>query len=100
MRAELQRRAADVMRRVPILLAPTAPCVAPPQSDTEITIRGVTRPDRDVLLTCTVATTQFAAPVVSVPVGVHEGLPYGMQIVAPAHRDELAVEVAAACESL
>jgi aspartyl-tRNA(Asn)/glutamyl-tRNA(Gln) amidotransferase subunit A len=99
-RAELQRRAADVMRRVPILLAPTAPCVAPPQSDTEITIRGVTRPDRDVFLTCTVATTQFAAPVVSVPVGVHEGLPYGMQIVAPAHRDELAVEVAAACESL
>jgi Asp-tRNA(Asn)/Glu-tRNA(Gln) amidotransferase A subunit family amidase len=31
---------------------------------------------------------------------MHEGLPYGMQIVAPAHRDELAFEVAAAFELL
>jgi aspartyl-tRNA(Asn)/glutamyl-tRNA(Gln) amidotransferase subunit A len=99
-RAALRRHAAGAMRNVQILLAPTAPCVAPPRDQTQIEIRGVTRPDRDVLLSCVAPTAQFRTPVVSVPIGTHDGLPFGMQIIARPGQDELAVEVAAACESL
>lgn len=99
-RAKLRRRATEAMRQTPVLIAPTSPCIAPPGDQTEIEVRGVTRPDRDVLLSCVAPTAQFGTPVVSVPVGVHEGMPYGMQIVAPPGQDELAIELAAVCESL
>jgi aspartyl-tRNA(Asn)/glutamyl-tRNA(Gln) amidotransferase subunit A len=93
-RVELRRRADEALRRAPVLLAPTVPCVASPGEDTEITVRGVTRPDREVLLTCTAPTTQFGAPIVSVPVGTHEGLPYGAQIITSPGEELFAMQVA------
>jgi aspartyl-tRNA(Asn)/glutamyl-tRNA(Gln) amidotransferase subunit A len=93
-RAKLRRRATELMNDVPILIAPTSPCVPTPQAHTEITVRGVTRADRDVLLSCVVAPAQFAAPVASVPIGTQDGLPFGMQIIAAPGEDELALAVA------
>jgi aspartyl-tRNA(Asn)/glutamyl-tRNA(Gln) amidotransferase subunit A len=93
-RAALRRRAAEALKDTPILIAPTSPCVPPPQDQTEITIRGVTRVDREVLLSCVVAPAQLGTPVVSVPIGTHDRLPYGMQIIAPPGDDELALDVA------
>jgi Asp-tRNA(Asn)/Glu-tRNA(Gln) amidotransferase A subunit family amidase len=56
-------------------------------------------PLRVALLTCTIPFTQLGSPVVSIPIGSHTGLPYGMQIVGRPSGEALVLRVAAACEA-
>ncbi len=86
------------MTDVDALLAPSTPIVAPPRDATEVRIRGRTLPLRAALLLCTVPTSELGFPVVSVPIGSHEGLPFGMQIVGRPDSEALLLRIAAACE--
>jgi Asp-tRNA(Asn)/Glu-tRNA(Gln) amidotransferase A subunit family amidase len=90
---------AEKMQDLDVLLAPSAPCVAPPRDVTEVTVRGERRELRSALLACTLAPSQLACPVVSVPVGRRDGLPYGMQIIGRPSSERLVLRVAQACES-
>jgi aspartyl-tRNA(Asn)/glutamyl-tRNA(Gln) amidotransferase subunit A len=90
--------AAAKMATLDVMLAPTTPCVAPPQDVEEVTIRGVRHELRPALLSCVLGPSELACPVVSVPVGSHEGLPYGMQVIGPPHSEPLLLDVAGACE--
>ncbi len=89
---------ANTMRRLDVLLAPTAPFIAPPRVLTEVTIRGEQHELRSGLLGCTLAPSQLASPVVSVPIGRRDGLPYGMQIIGRPLSEPLLLRVAGACE--
>jgi aspartyl-tRNA(Asn)/glutamyl-tRNA(Gln) amidotransferase subunit A len=89
---------ADAIRRLDVLLAPTTPFVAPPRDVTEATIRGRQHELRSGLLGCTLAPSQLAGPVVAVPIGRRDGLPYGMQIIGRPLSEQLLLRVAAACE--
>jgi aspartyl-tRNA(Asn)/glutamyl-tRNA(Gln) amidotransferase subunit A len=90
--------AAQQMKGLDALLAPATPCVAPPQDSTEVNIRGVERELRSALLSCVVPPSELACPVVAVPVGSHEGLPLGMQIIGRPFAEPLLVSIAAVCE--
>jgi aspartyl-tRNA(Asn)/glutamyl-tRNA(Gln) amidotransferase subunit A len=90
--------AAQKMKELDALLAPATPCVAPIQDSDEVTIRGAQRDLRSALLSCVVPPSELACPVVAVPVGSHQGLPFGMQIVGRPMAEPLLLSIAAVCE--
>ena len=94
-RVAASRQFLSVFRQCDVLLTPAAPTPAPRIGDNTLTLRGV---DYDLRL----ATTRLVRPInlvgipaVSLPGGLAaNGLPLGLQILAPAHRDPLAVAFA------
>ncbi len=66
------------MRDLDALVAPTVGFVAPPHGVRE----AGGQPLRAALQACVVPPSEVGAPVASVPVGRHDGLPYAMQIIA------------------
>lgn len=89
---------ARAMTGVDALLAPAVPLVAPLRTATEVDLRGVRVTLREALLMCTLPLTQLGSPIATVPIGVHDGLPYGMQIAGRPFADGLVLRIAAACE--
>jgi aspartyl-tRNA(Asn)/glutamyl-tRNA(Gln) amidotransferase subunit A len=80
------------------MFAPSTPLAAPPQDAREVTIRGVARDTRAALLTCVLPPSQLACPVISAPIGRHQGLPCGVQIIGRPFSEALLFRVAMACE--
>ena len=91
--------AAHRLTECDVLLAPTAPLVAPLQAAEEITIRGARHALRPGLMSCVLGPTELACPIVSVPVGSHEGLPFGMQIIGRPGSERLLLSVAGRASS-
>jgi aspartyl-tRNA(Asn)/glutamyl-tRNA(Gln) amidotransferase subunit A len=89
---------AERMRGLGALLAPSAPVVAPRSGSTEIVVRGQRRPLRPGLLAGVVLASQLGAPAVSVPIGRHQGLAYGLQIIGRPNSEPLLLGLAAACQ--
>ena len=89
---------ADRTRAIDALLAPSTPCSAPAQDSREITVGGVALELRQALLQCVLAPSQFGCPVVAVPIGTHQGLPFGMQIIGRPYTEHSLLSIAAACE--
>lgn len=87
------------MRGLDALLAPTAALVAPPHRTPEVIVRGVPRPLRAALQTCVVPPSELGSPVVSVPVGAHQGLPFGMQVIGRPGAEALLLRIAGQVEA-
>ncbi len=90
--------AAHKMEALDALLAPTTPCVAPLQDSTEVTIGGTQRELRAALLSCVIPPSELGCPVIAVPIGSHQGLPFGMQIIGKPLTEQLLLAIAAVCE--
>lgn len=90
--------AAHKLERFDALVAPATPCVAPFQDSDEVTIRGSRQELRSALLSCVVPPSELACPVVAVPIGSHEGLPFGMQIIGKPMAEHFLLSIAAICE--
>ena len=82
-----------IFAQVDIVLAPATPCSAPPLGLQTMTWRQtmIARPALGLL------TQPFSATglsIVTVPVWRDDGLPIGVQVMAPPHKEELALRVA------
>jgi AtzE family amidohydrolase len=92
-------RAAELLRDVDVLIAPSTPVVAPPIGSEWIEIDGRRLPARPSLGLLTQPISCIGLPVCAVPVwGVHASLPIGVQIIAAPWREDHALRVAHALE--
>lgn len=95
-KAEMHR----IFERIDLILAPTTPGQAPKVGDTTIEIGGRTMPLRANLGLFTQPISFIGLPVVTVPLwNEGEALPVGVQIIAPAWREDLALRAAWALET-
>jgi aspartyl-tRNA(Asn)/glutamyl-tRNA(Gln) amidotransferase subunit A len=81
------------------VLAPSSPVLAPRIADEEVMIRGRRRRTRPALLSCAAALSQLDCPAVSVPAGLRQGLPVGLQLIGRPGAEDLLLRIAAAVES-
>ena len=95
-RAEFARAFADV----DVIASPTLPIRTPRIGETSVEVGGVTR-DRDAELMRLVGPSNLAGiPSVSVPCGMLDGMPVGLQLIGPALGEGAVLRAAAAVESL
>jgi len=97
-RALMRQRVAAVFERVDVIAWPTVPAVAPPLEAPLVELPSGT-------LTADLANVRSGAlanltgiPAISVPVGLSDGLPIGLQLQAAWGRDELLLDAAEALE--
>ena len=105
LRAQRHRRLftrdfAAAMEGLDAILAPSSPVTAPPLEATAVTINGSTQPLRPALLSCVLPISQLDCPAVSVPIGMLEGLPVGMQLIGRPGSESLLLGLAAAVEEI
>jgi aspartyl-tRNA(Asn)/glutamyl-tRNA(Gln) amidotransferase subunit A len=98
-RSRLRADAAEQLKDLHALLAPTTPLTAPLLGDEEVQVQGARHSLRAALLSCVVPTTQLGGPILSVPVGTHRGLPYGMQIIGRPRDEHLVLRIGMVCET-
>jgi aspartyl-tRNA(Asn)/glutamyl-tRNA(Gln) amidotransferase subunit A len=79
-RALIRNETAALMESFDVLVGPTAPVIAPPLGAEEVDVDGASFPLRPALLRFTVPLTQPGGPVVAVPLGESDGMPFGIQI--------------------
>ena len=94
-----QREVHHLFESVDVILAPATPCRAPRLGQTTMTIDGETLPVRANLGLHTQPLSFIGLPIVTVPVwtdGVR--LPIGVQVIAPAWREDLALRAAGVLE--
>jgi aspartyl-tRNA(Asn)/glutamyl-tRNA(Gln) amidotransferase subunit A len=104
LRAQRHRRLftrafAAAIRGLDAVIAPASPVLAPPIVDEEVVVRGERRPTRVALLSCAIAFSQLDGPAVSVPIGLREGLPVGLQVIGRPHAEDVVLRIAAAAEN-
>lgn len=100
MRTLIQQDFATAFERVDVVVGPSVPLVAPPIGCTQDPGGPLNVPPRSIANRATVPCNLTGMPAISVPCGFSsEGLPVGLQIMAPAFAEALALRVAAAYES-
>jgi aspartyl-tRNA(Asn)/glutamyl-tRNA(Gln) amidotransferase subunit A len=100
MRTLIQQDFAQAFEQVDVVVGPTAPLVAPPIGRTLEPGGPLNVPPRSIANRSTVPCNLTGMPAISVPCGFSgEGLPVGLQIMAPAFAEPLLLGVAAAYEA-
>jgi aspartyl-tRNA(Asn)/glutamyl-tRNA(Gln) amidotransferase subunit A len=100
MRTLIQQDFAQAFEQVDVVVGPTAPLVAPPIGRTLEPGGPLNVPPRSIANRTTVPCNLTGMPAISVPCGFsQDGLPVGLQIMAPAFAEPLLLSVAAAYEA-
>jgi len=93
-RRHFQAQAANLFQRFDILLAPATPTRAPKIGQRTFMLDGQEMLVRPNIGIYTQPISFIGLPVVAVPVWPDEGLPIGVQVIAPPWREDLALRVA------
>jgi aspartyl-tRNA(Asn)/glutamyl-tRNA(Gln) amidotransferase subunit A len=99
MRTLIQADFRQAFERVDVVVSPTVPLVAPPIGRTLEAGGPLNVVPRSIANRDTVPCNLTGMPAISVPCGFSDGLPVGLQIMAPAFAEPLLLRVAAAYES-
>lgn len=91
-------RVRETFREVDVLLAPATPCAATLIGQETMQLRGRELPVRPNMGLLTQPLSFIGVPVVAAPLANVGALPLGMQIIAPAWREDWCLRVAAALE--
>ncbi|MEM1352909.1 MAG: AtzE family amidohydrolase [Pseudomonadota bacterium] len=92
-RLRFQQYAAKIFEDFDLLVAPTTPMAAPPLGSETVTLNGETVPLRPNIGIYTQPISFIGLPVVTCPVWRGD-LPYGVQLIAPAWREDIALNAA------
>ena len=98
LRRWFSQRVREIFQDVDVLLAPATPCSATVIGQETMQIRGremLVRPNLGLL---TQPLSFIGLPIVAAPLATSSSMPLGMQIIAPAWREDLCMRVAAALE--
>ena len=93
-RTLISRDFAAAFEQVDVMISPTTPFVAFPFGSRTADPYQMYLADL-----YTAPTNLYGGPAISVPCGLSDGLPVGMQVMAPAMADDRMYQVAAACET-
>ncbi|MCZ8183830.1 MAG: AtzE family amidohydrolase [Beijerinckiaceae bacterium] len=93
-RAWYKEAVAELFREVDVLIAPATPVSAPLVDQRVFTVEGQDMPVRANLGIFTQPISFIGLPVVAVPVWPATGMPIGVQVIAAAGRDDLALRIA------
>ncbi len=93
-RRRFQAQTLALFQDVDVLLAPSTPCRAPRLGQTTFELDGETMLVRPNLGLYTQPISFIGLPVAAVPVWLDEGLPIGVQVIAPPWREDVALRVA------
>lgn len=94
-----RERVREVFHEVDVLLAPATPCAATLIGQEAMRLRGRDMPVRPNMGLLTQPLSFIGLPVVAAPLTASSAMPLGMQIVAPAWREDLCLRVCAALEA-
>ncbi|RYC30333.1 AtzE family amidohydrolase [Lichenibacterium minor] len=98
-RRRFAEEAARAFDGIDVILAPATPSRAPRLGQSTMTIGTATLPVRANLGLYTQPISCIGLPVATVPIWLDEGLPIGVQVIAPPWREDLALRVAAVLEA-
>lgn len=99
LRQWFRQRVRETLRDVDVLLAPATPCAATLIGQETMRLRGREMPVRPNMGLLTQPLSFIGVPVVAAPLANAGALPLGMQIIAPAWREDLCLRVCAALEA-
>jgi aspartyl-tRNA(Asn)/glutamyl-tRNA(Gln) amidotransferase subunit A len=92
-RAACARAVEELLTRFDCLVTPTALVPAPPIGAREVELEGRSVPVREALLACTSPFSMIGLPALSVPCGLADSLPVGLQIVGPRFAERAVLEL-------
>ena len=95
----LRRALHRALEGVDALVMPAAPCVAPPRGSTEIVLESGPANLRSAILRLTLPAALAGLPALALPFAWIDGLPAGLQIIAPFGADQQALAVGAWIEA-
>ena len=93
-RKQLQATLAVFFERFDLLALPTTGMVAPKTGAREVTLGGHNAPVAKTLLSMTRPWNVVGLPAITIPAGLVDGLPVGLQLIAPAGWDQWLLDVA------
>ncbi|NUA28979.1 AtzE family amidohydrolase [Cupriavidus basilensis] len=99
-RAAFRQELLDAFTRTELLIAPATPVAAPLAGQESIEINGQVLPARASLGLLTQPISCIGLPVLTVPLAGPDGLPLGVQLIAPPWREDLAFAAAQALEAM
>ncbi|QOT80009.1 AtzE family amidohydrolase [Cupriavidus basilensis] len=99
-RAAFRQELLDAFARTELLIAPATPVAAPLAGQESIEINGQVLPARASLGLLTQPISCIGLPVLTVPLAGPDGLPLGVQLIAPPWREDLAFAAAQALEAM
>ncbi|MOA52984.1 Glutamyl-tRNA(Gln) amidotransferase subunit A [compost metagenome] len=83
-----------IFQEFDLLVMPTVPILAPKLYKRTLEIGGSSVHVRDALLSLTSPWNLLGLPAISIPCGMVEGLPIGLQLIAPLGKDDFLLEIA------
>jgi aspartyl-tRNA(Asn)/glutamyl-tRNA(Gln) amidotransferase subunit A len=99
-RRKLDNDFAEAFKQVDVLITPTLPFLSPEIGASTVDINGQSLSFLDEVIRFTGPGNLTGLPALSIPCGVRDGLPVGLQIMGPAFQEEKVLNVAYAIEKL